>query len=268
LEGGPMLKRLRKYAVITRVSASNELTYRANFYARFGFYTLFIYTFMSLWRAVYAEGGVRGYTHTQMVWYLIMTEFIAFTGGGEGAAINEEVKTGAIVYQLGRPVHYVFYRFAAAVGQMLPKLAAFGLLAAVLGFAFVGPLYSFRLAGILPLIVSVALGVTINYFFLMLIGLSAFIMEDNAALFLVYQKVNFLLGLFLPVEFLPEWLRPVALNMPFSYVYWAPAKLFVDYSPELFLQLLPRQLFWAVIACGLVLMAYNAAIKRLQINGG
>jgi ABC-2 type transport system permease protein len=263
-----MLKRLRKYAVITRVSASNELTYRAGFIARFGFYTLFIYTFMSLWRAIYAEGSVQGYSHTQIVWYLIMTEFIAFTGGGEGSAINEEVKSGAIVYQLGRPVHYVFYRFAASVGQMLPKFAAFGLLAAILGLAFVGPLETFKLAGILPLAVSVMLGITVNYFFLMLIGLSAFIMEDNTALFLVYQKVNFLLGMFLPVEFLPEWIQPVALNMPFSYVYWAPAKIFVDYSPELFLQIFPRQLMWAAAACGLVLFAYNAAIKRLQINGG
>jgi ABC-2 type transport system permease protein len=112
------------------------------------------------------------------------------------------------------------------------------------------------------------LGTVINYFFLMLIGLSAFIMEDNFSLYLIYQKICFLLGLFLPVEFLPVWLQPAAKAMPFSYVYWAPAKLFVDYSAELFWQLVPRQLLWAAVAVGLTMAAYNAAIKRLQVNGG
>jgi ABC-2 type transport system permease protein len=259
----------KKYAVITRVSATNALAYRSNIYARFGFYTLFIYTFMSLWRAIYAESGVHGYSHGQIVWYLIMTEYITFASGrGVFSSMNEDVKSGAIAYQLGRPVHYVFYQFAGALGQMLPNFIGFGMLGAVLGLIFVGPLGTFTFAEILPVAVSLFLGVVINYFFMMLIGLSAFIMEDNFSLYLIYQKLCFLLGLFLPVEFLPGWLQPVALAMPFSYVYWAPAKIFVDFSPGLFFQLAPRQLFWAAAAVGLTMAAYSAAVKRLQVNGG
>ncbi len=261
--------KIRKYLTVARVSVSNELAYRANMYASFAFYTLFIYIFMGLWKAIYAEGNVQGYTYTQMVWYLIMTEFITFSNGsGIFTAMSDEVKSGAVAYQLGRPVHFVFFQFANAAGQMIPKFIGFGLLGAALGFIFVGSLTTFNPAGIIPLIISVALGVVLNYFFLMLLGLSAFVMEDNRALFLIYQKINFLLGVFLPVEFLPEWLQNIAVNLPFSYAYWAPAKIFVDYSPELFWRLASRQFLWAAVAVALTVAAYNAAVKRLQVNGG
>jgi len=261
--------KLRKYAVIARVSFMNAIAYRANTISRFFFYTLFIYVFMGLWRAIYREGSVHGYDYVQMVWYLIMAEFITFAGGtGVFGSMSEEVKSGSIAYQLGRPTHFVFYQFANSLGQIFFNMVSFGILAAALGFLFVGPLHTFQLAGLLPLALSILLSVTLCYFFLMLIGLSAFVMEDNFALYLIYQKLTFMLGTFLPIEFLPGWLQNIAKNMPFSYVSWAPAKLFVDYSPALFRELIPRQAGWAAAAIALTLIAYRLGVRRLQVNGG
>jgi len=263
------MKKIRKYGVIVRVSIGNAIAYRVTLLSRFCFYTLFIYVFMNLWRAIYQEGSVHGYSYIQIVWYLIMTEFIAFTGGADiYRKMNEDVKSGDIAYLIGRPTHYVFYQFANSLGQVLLNFAGFGLLAVALGMLFVGPLYTFTLAGLLPLLLSIALSITLNYFILMLIGLSAFIMEDNFALYLVYQKLNFMLGMFLPVEFLPEWLQPIAKNLPFSYVCWAPAKIFVSYSPELLIELIPRQAMWALVAAALTMLCYRFSVRRLQVNGG
>jgi ABC-2 type transport system permease protein len=260
---------LRKYVVITRVSLINAIQYRANVYSRFAFYTLFIYVFMSLWRAIYAEGGVQGYTHTQLVWYLIMTEFIAFTGGsGILNTINNEVKSGSVAYHLGRPTHYIVYQFASSLGQILFNMLSFGALAAALGFLFVGPLMTFRAAGIPAMLLSLTLSILMNYFFLALIGLTAFVLEDNFAIFLIYQKLTFMLGMFLPVEFLPGWLQAAAKSLPFSYVHWAPARLFVAYSRELAMELIPRQIMWTVMAVALTLLCYRAAVRRLHVNGG
>jgi len=261
--------KFRKYLVISKVSLSNAIAYRAPTIARFCFYTLFIYVFMSLWRAIYREGSVHGYSYVQIVWYLIMTEFITFScSSGIYSTMNDDVKSGSIAYLLGRPAHYVFYQFANSIGQILLNFFSFGILAVTLGFLFVGPLTTFRLAGILPLLLSVSVSIVLNYFFLMLIGLSSFVIEDNFALYLIYQKLCFMLGMFLPVEFLPSWLQPVAKNMPFSYIYWAPAKIFVSYSPEPFWELFPRQAAWALLAIVLVLLSYRLCVRRLQINGG
>jgi ABC-2 type transport system permease protein len=151
---------------------------------------------------------------------------------------------------------------------MVVNFFSFGILAAALGLIFVGPLPAFQIAALPPILLSVALGLVIGSFFITLIGLSAFIFEDNFALYLVYQKVCFMLGVFLPVEFLPQWLQPVAKNLPFSYIAWAPAKIFVSYSPELFLDLIWRQLMWAALAVSAALLCYRLAVRRLQINGG
>lgn len=263
------MKGLRKYVVITRVSLSNAVTYRASILSRFCFYTLFIYVFMSLWRAIYQEGSVHGYTYTQMVWYLIMTEFVGFACGTSiFTTMNEEVKSGAIAYQLGRPTHYVLYQFANSMGQVLLNFVSFAVLAVILGYIFVGPLTTFRWAGLPPLLLSVAISIVLNYFVHMLIGLSAFVLEDNFALYLIYQKATFMLGMLLPVEFLPSWLQPIVKNLPFSYVHWAPAKIFVEYSPQLCLELIPRQTAWALGAVALTLLWYRLCIRRLQVNGG
>jgi len=263
------VKALRKYRVIARVSFSNAIAYRASTLSRFCFYTLFIYIFMSLWRAIYREGSVHGYGYAQVVWYLVITEFITFAcGTGVLNHMNDDVKSGAIAYQLGRPAHYVLYQFANALGQILLNMVCFGVLACALGILFVGPLPGFRPFVLLPLVLSVGLGLVINFFLLMLIGLSAFVVEDNFALYLIYQKLNFMFGLFLPLEFLPAWLQPVARNLPFPYIYWAPAKMLVDYSPEIFRELISRQAVWAAVSVALAFLGYYLCVRRLQVNGG
>lgn len=48
--------------------------------------------------------------------------------------------------------------------------------------------------------------------FLMLgLGLTAFHIEDGSGLILIYNKLVFVLGMLIPVEFMPAWLRRIAL---------------------------------------------------------
>jgi len=260
---------MKKYLTVVRISVGNAITYRAPLLSRFCFYTLFIYVFMSLWRAIYQEGSVHGYNYTQIVWYLIMTEFITFACSSNiYRNMNEDIKSGAIAYLIGRPVHYITYQLANSLGQTLLNFVGFGVLAISLGLVFVGPLYSFSIVGLPLLLLSIALGIVLNYFFMMLIGLCAFVLEDNIAVYLIYQKLCFMLGVFLPVEFLPTWLQPIAKSLPFSYVAWAPAKIFVDFSPELCLELVPRQAAWVAASIVLALGMYRLCVRRLQVNGG
>ena len=263
------MKKTRKYMVIIKISLANAVAYRWTALSRLCFYVLVVYVLMSLWRAIYQESGLHGYSYGQIVWYLVMTEFITLSSGSAVyRQMNEDVKSGAIAYLLGRPVHYVFYQLSDSIGQILFNALCFGILALILGFAFAGPLPGFQLTGLPFIILSVVLGFTLNCFIMALIGLSAFVFEDNFALYLIYQKLTFMLGMLLPVEFLPAWLQPVVKSMPFSYVHWAPAKIFVDFSPELCLELIPRQAAWAAFAAGLVFIVYSLSVRRLQVNGG
>lgn len=263
------MTKLRKYLTIARISFQNALAYRAQVLSKFVFYTIFIYVFMRLWTTIYQSGSVQGYTLTQIVWYLIMTELIAFGFSTNiYRTMNEEVRTGGIAYTINRPTHYVLYQYTNALGQMLLNICLFSVLAVALGLLFVGPLTTFSFANLPAIVLSVLLGLSINFFFHMLIGLSAFVLEDNFALYLIYQKLSFMLGVFLPIEFLPAWLQTVAKSLPFSYVGWAPARLFVDFSYPLFWQLMPCQLLWLAVVALATFAAYHGCVRRLQVNGG
>lgn len=259
----------RKYLVIARTHMQNAFVYRAGVVSGLLYYTLFIFVFFSLWQAIYREGSVSGYTHGQVVWYLIVTELVLFGCRFPIVGqINEDVKTGAMAYLLNRPVHYIAYQAAAAAGRVLVNLLFFGLLAVALGLAFVGPIPNFQWAGIPCMLLSGLLGIALQFFSLTAIGLTAFRLEDNSAVYLIFQKLVFMLGAFLPVEFLPAWLQGIAKALPFPYVAWGPAKLFVGFSWSLFLQVLPMQLLWTAVMAGLSLLMYRNGMRNLQMNGG
>jgi ABC-2 type transport system permease protein len=263
------MKNIKKYLTVLRISLQNAFVYRSNAIGGLVFYSLFIFVFFNLWRAIYQGGEAAGYSLTQMVWYLCMTELIVFgCKNGIYNEMNEDVKSGSIAYQLMRPYHYVFYQFFNALGSMFFNLIIYGVLAVVLGLIMVGPIPNFRLS-LLPWgLCSVILGMVINFFMMMTLGLTAFKLEDNLAFFLIYQKLVFMLGMFIPVEFLPKWLQGIAHWLPFSYVAWAPAKLIVAFSWEFFWQVIPIQIFWAILSLMLALGMYSYGVRSLQAHGG
>lgn len=263
------MKAARKYLGIAQLSLLNAVQYPANLASRFIFYTLFISVFFCLWQAIYQGGEVNGYSFIQMIWYLCFTELIVYCCRSTiYNQMNEDIKTGSIAYLLTRPCHYVFYQFFSALGEILVSFALFGSFAVLLAFLYVGPLPMFAFWQLPAIVLSILLGVTINFFLLLILGLSAFIWEENMGLYFVYQKLIFMLGMFMPVEFLPTWLQGIAKLMPFSYVAWAPARLLVSFSWEFFWQVLPIQLFWAICAIASSLWLYRFSVRFLQGQGG
>ena len=258
---------MKKYLCIAKISLLNALQYRGQMLARLCFYALFIFTYFYLWGAVYRDGHPAGYSHVQMVWYLIVTEMVLFCRPANTSRINEEIKSGAIAYQLSRPVHYIALQGAETLGQLAVTLLFFGTAALALGLIFVGPLPHIALAGLAVACLSFLLGVMLQFFLTVAIALTAFSLVDNSGIFLIFSKLTFMLGALLPVEFLPPALQPLAEFLPFPYIAWAPAKMLVD-APLSPLPLLGMQALWCLIAFGLCMAGYRAGIHRLQMNGG
>lgn len=71
---------MKKYAVIYRSVLMENLQYTVNIVMSFISYFIFIFVFIHLWNYMYDSPGetIAGYTKTQMIWYVIMTEMIWF----------------------------------------------------------------------------------------------------------------------------------------------------------------------------------------------
>jgi len=102
-----------------------------------------------------------------------------------------------------------------------------------------------------------------------LIGLSAFWMEEVAPIVWIYQKLMFTVGgLFLPLEFFPQWLRSIAEWLPFRFITNAPARAFVAFDLRETAAALAGQLAYiAVVGLGVALV-WHAARRRLVVHGG
>jgi ABC-2 type transport system permease protein len=260
---------VRKYAMTFRIALQNALLYRGNLAAGFITYAMFIFVFLYLWTAIYEGGGVEELTLTQVVWYLCVTEIISFGANTRVyATVAEDVKSGAIAYQLLRPYGYIGYQFASAMGLAVVNILLFGAVGILLGSLFVGPIPSYALWTLLPAMLSLLLGVSLYFFVQLLIGLSAFFIEDPYGINLLFGKFVLMFGTFIPIEFLPDWLTAIARKMPFSYVSWAPARLFVGYSRELFFQAVPMQLMYLSLFMALCALCLAAGRRRVQANGG
>jgi len=77
-----------------------------------------------------------------------------------------------------------------------------------------------------------------------------------------------MLGLFLPLEFLPGTIRQAAVYMPFSYIAYAPARLLTSFSADTFIQVVPVQAFYTLLFAMLSSFAYMMGVKKLNVNGG
>jgi ABC-2 type transport system permease protein len=102
-----------------------------------------------------------------------------------------------------------------------------------------------------------------------LIGLASFAVEEVTPFEWIYQKLVFILGgMLVPLDFYPPWLQTIARSLPFAYMMYGPARLFVRPDPILFVQILLGQLLWLAVIGSLLAFVFSHGMKRLAINGG
>lgn len=100
------------------------------------------------------------------------------------------------------------------------------------------------------------------------ISIIAFWIEDPAPFHWVYDKLVLMLGTLFPIEMFPEILRPIIKCAPIFVVTYGPAKLFIDFNINTFIQIFIAQILYLVISVFIIIVLYNKGVKKLNVNGG
>jgi ABC-2 type transport system permease protein len=260
-----------KYRAILFINVQNNFAYVGEFIYRSFFMALLIYIFLHLWKAAYGSTGatsVNGITLSNLVWYLVITETIWMSKPQFAQKISEEVKDGTLAYTISRPCNYLLYHYSAGLGDTVLRLAINFSVGFLMAFLMVGA-PAVNIASLPLLLITIALGLILDFCFESLIGLSAFLTEDITGFQLVYSKTLFILGgLNIPLDFFPSWLQHVAKLLPFNLIIYSPARLFISFSFEGWYSVLLLQVLWIAMMGSLLAFAFNAAMRRLSINGG
>jgi len=262
---------IRRYIHVGRTAARQQWAYRGELLMRSISTVLFMGIFVALWQTAFKtrdRGELAGYTMIDIVWYLAMTETIALSSSRIFVEISQSVKQGDLVYTLMQPVSYPLVQIAKSLGNSAPRLILNLLTASgvvVLGTGTIAGSPS----GFATFLGMAILSLWLDALIAVLIGLTAFWLEEVMPIFWIYQKLIFTLGgLFLPLEFFPPWLRRIASVLPFRYITNAPARAFVAFAPAEVLPLVVGQCLYILLFGGLMIGAWHFARQRMVVHGG
>jgi ABC-2 type transport system permease protein len=269
--------RLRCYGVAASTAIRDRTAYAGNFSASMLTYGLFVFIFSRVWAGAYeSQSTIAGYTRSMVVWYFIIAEITSFGFGRYFWGLARDVKSGQVAYLLARPYDFVGYHYAERVGGSFVDAAIILAEGLLIGLLLAGPLpeaaqagglgAGFGRAGLVAL--SLVLAGSLNFYLQFALALTAFWLEENDALYWIFQKFALIVGTLIPIEFLPEQAARVALWTPFPYLSYAPARIFVDFSWTEAGSLLARQAIWVVLAMLLARFAFALGGRRVALNGG
>lgn len=264
------MKAFKKYWAIFKITLINSLAYPGELIGRSLMIIPFMWIFYQLWKVTYAASGsavISGLSLRDVLWYLMLAETIELGRPPLARTISENVKDGSIAYLLNKPYDFLLYQFSTTMGETIFRAVMNAIFGGAVIFWLVGPPEhpeGFFIA--LPAI----LGAWILHFCVtVMIGLSAFVVEDVSAFMWIYQKLAFVFGgMLVPLDFYPGWLQAIAKALPFSSITYGPARLFVTPTMELFLSVMTVQIIWIVILALVLTFTYRRGVAYLTVNGG
>ncbi len=269
--------RLRCSYLAALTALRERTAYAGNFGASMLTYGLFVFIFSRVWAGAYAgDALIAGYTLDMAVWYFIVAEISAFGFGRFFWGLSRDVKNGQVAYLLARPYDFVGYHYAERLGGSLAEVGFIALEGLVAGIILVGPLPA-AIAGVgaaaglgraAVVIFSLLLAGTLQFYLQFALALSAFWLEENDALYWIYQKFALVVGTLIPIEFLPEAAARLSLWTPFPYLSYAPARLLVAFSWEEAARLIGGQLAWIALGMALARGTFALGSRRVALNGG
>jgi len=260
---------MNKYIYIARTNFINNLMYIQDVVWSSAFIALIIFIFFNLWKVIFGSNQyIAGFTIVMMLWYLVMTESIVTAQSRVLEDIGDEMISGNIANYLNKPYSYIMYKYSYSIGQSIIKFLTTFIMCGTVVFLLLGPL-NINLVNIPFILIIVILAMTLNFIIMAFIGVFAFWLEDAKSLEFLYSKIVFTLGgMLVPLDIFPQWLHTISIYLPFSYIAYYPAKLFVGFGFNLFFNILIMELVWIAIFIALTMLTYKYCIRRISINGG
>ena len=257
-----------KYLAFAKTAARLELTYRAALLGRLLFFVVVLLIFSNFWRVIFGGQALLNYRPAVMLWYLFVTECIVLSVPRVCTEVEEDVRSGNIAYFLIRPVGYHWALLSRGMGVFAVRVSFF----AVVGGGFVC-IFSGSLPGTVKGLACQLALVPFSVFMLSVfdtcIGLSALWFQEATPLLWIWHKLLFILGgLMIPLSLYPDWLERAASVTPFYAALYSPARLLISFDWRLAFEALLLLALWSAAGLLLLHVVFNAAQRRLSVNGG
>jgi ABC-2 type transport system permease protein len=264
-----LFRKLAKYWALFKISFKDRISSPSEALLRTVFFGAVIFIFSRLWASLASDGSIAGGPQSSdLVWYLFFTESIVLSLPPLTEQVDQEIQSGNIAYQLVRPMSYVLNRSMSYLGDVAARFTVNASAGFLMALFLVGHppqganlwMMIFLLGGAFLIHLSISLS----------ISMLGFWVEDTLPFFWIYSKMAFILGgLFMPIDFYPEWLRRFSQFLPFRDSVYSVAQASLQaYTTGDFWILLSRQLGWAIAGFLVASVLYRTGVTRLEARGG
>jgi ABC-2 type transport system permease protein len=273
-------RRLAKYVSIFAVSLKERMTYRADFLLGTVLRFLPMVTTILLWQAIYKGSGQTSlgnkatqYTYNEMIAYLLLTNISRMFSSMPGLAggIAREIREGTMKRYLIQPIdmigYLLVYRMAHKVTYIIMSFLPYALLFFLCRGFFDGFPDALTLAAFA---LSLVLSFLVGFFFEVSVGMVGFWFLEVTSLLYIVMTLNFFIsGHMLPLDLLPQPWSGLLKVLPFQYMAYFPAVVFLGKIKGMTLILfLLGEVFWAVFFMVLARALYRLGLKRYSAFGG
>jgi ABC-2 type transport system permease protein len=259
---------MEKYFKIFTLSIAHSLK---NYKALIGL-SIFLVTcliiFDHIWRFAAFKMGTLHLQPEQLLWYIAFNEWMIITLPDVQEDMEQDLRSGRLAYLLPRPISYLGAIFCEGLGLLLTNLVVLGMVTFLFTWWTLGTM-TFHFPAFIAMVGLGLLAGCVALIFHMLIGLSAFWMQNVAPFQWIWEKLLFTLGgLMLPLALYPEWMQRVAAFTPFPAILGQRSALAIDFSLNDVWQVTLTLLLWGILGIAALLLVYRRGLRIVNVEGG
>ena len=264
---------LAPYWQVGKRSFRRYSTYRGATFA--GVFTNSVFGFIQayiLLAVMRQRPSIGGFDTVDVVTFVFVSQgFLATIGLGGEVELADRIRTGAVVTDLYRPLHFLGYWWANDMGQAAFQVIGRGIPPVLIGALFfhlrlpTDPAIWLVFAG------SVALAVTISFAYRFMISLTTFWLLDVRGVWQLATVFAWICsGFLVPLAFYPAGIHRLLGWTPFPSMVQLPIEVFLGKHRGVgaSASVLGVQLVWMAVVIALAEVIAARAMRKVVVQGG
>jgi ABC-2 type transport system permease protein len=269
----PLSEGFNRQLGILQAAVKQQLAYRFDVFFSILGSLLTMALLYYLWDAIYHSSTTIQMPYPTLITYVCLGQAFSFARPGQRRIfrqIETGIRSGNVLLDLVRPTDYQLLTFSDTLGAYLMEILMVSLpsyLAAILIFRIDLPVSPEAAIGF---VLSLAGAVLLIFSLDFLIGLLSF--WTISVWGIGYAKIailDILAGTIIPLTLFPDWLRGIALFLPFKDIAYTPLAIYTGQivGAAIWNSLLV-QLAWGIGLILLTRLVWLKARRRIELQGG
>jgi ABC-2 type transport system permease protein len=230
---------------------------------------------IAFWILIYRSNGtgvINGYTIADMITFFVISSlFRTFILSSSGFEISSMIKSGDLSKVIIKPYSisiFLYWKYLSMAA--LEFLKQFSFLLLIASFFAQYLTWDLSVHSVIILVIYLVMATVISHLIWFLLGMMAFWFEQAQAVMWSFAVIlNFLSGMFMPLDFFPRWSVKVLELMPFAAFSYIPAKIYMNQLPVAEgAYLLIVYIMWVFVLIALNLMVWRAGTEKYSAVGG